>query len=102
MERNMTVRSDSSWAARLRCSSAAFLASGALARADSAGALPALAMDCCCACACALSTLPADLPTVSRTACAARAPTRLIMYLRLIDRLLFLFSLGLALVVVLT
>ncbi|KAI5010030.1 hypothetical protein ZWY2020_012167 [Hordeum vulgare] len=72
----MRVRSDSSCAAARLRSSAAFL--------PSAGALPVLAMDCCCACA--LSTLTADLPTVSRTACAARAPTRLIMYLRLIHR----------------
>lgn len=87
----MTVRSDCS--ARLRFSSAALAAAAALTLPFStdpaAGALLppplllAAADDVDVVADCALSFT--DLPAPSRTACAARAPTRL-MCLRLMDR----------------
>jgi hypothetical protein len=82
----MTVRSACS--ARRRFSSSAFLlaAAAALALPESTdpAALLLLAIDADCA----LSLT--DLPVLSRTACAARAPTRL-MYLKLIALLFALF-----------
>ncbi|KAL5215667.1 hypothetical protein ABZP36_007068 [Zizania latifolia] len=91
-ERNMTVRSDCS--SLFRFSSAALLAAAtALTLPEStdpaaAGALLLATADededvVVAAADCALSFT--DLPALSRTACAARAPTRL-MYLKLIDR----------------
>uniref|UniRef100_A0A0A9AZP8 Secreted protein n=1 Tax=Arundo donax TaxID=35708 RepID=A0A0A9AZP8_ARUDO len=81
----MTVRSACS--ARLRLSSSAFLLAAAMAlilpeSTDPAAGALLLAIDDDEA-DCALSFT--DLPVLSRTACAARAPTRL-MYLRLIAR----------------
>ena len=81
----MTVRSACS--ARRRFSSSAFLlaAAAALALPEStdpaAGALLLRAIDADDEADCALSLT--DLPVLSRTVCAARAPTRL-MYLKLI------------------
>jgi hypothetical protein len=80
----MTVRSACS--ARRRFSSSAFLLAAAAAltlpeSTDAPAALPLLAIDADDEADCALSLT--DLPVLSRTACAARAPTRL-MYLKLI------------------
>ncbi|RLM75605.1 hypothetical protein C2845_PM15G25600 [Panicum miliaceum] len=81
----MTVRSACS--ARRRFSSSAFLLAAAAAAltlpesTDDPAVLPPLAIDADDEADCALSLT--DLPVLSRTACAARAPTRL-MYLKLI------------------
>jgi hypothetical protein len=86
----MTVRSACS--ARRRFSSSAFLLAAAAAltlpESTDPAALPLLAIDADDEADCALSLT--DLPVLSRTACAARAPTRL-MYLKLIALLVALF-----------
>jgi hypothetical protein len=89
----MTVRSACS--ARLRFSSAFLLAAAAaltLPESTDPAALPRAMDDDADDCALSLT----DLPVLSRTACAARAPTRL-MYLRLIARCSHTKSLFLAL-----